>query len=199
MHWPTIIRRIRSRRAMKQTALAELLNVDQSAVSRWERGLAAPNLGAQRRLRELMSRTLAPQGERCLSLIVRNTGKNALLDRELRVIDVADDVLAPLRLARQDVIGERLSAFLGGAADFAANMRADGFFDGDVGSCTAIGRCLGPQGAYDAFYDICRLVTADSDPLMFMSCRPAAAEEAARFRRIHPSGYAPAQPERLAS
>ncbi len=199
MHWPTVIRRIRVRRGLKQAALADVLNVDQSAVSRWERGLAAPNLGAQLRLREMMDRTLAPQGERWLQLIVRNTGKNALLDHNLRIVDVADDALAPMQLDRASVIGQPISMFLGVHADFAAHMRADGFFEGEVGTSTAVGKCIGPTGMRDVYYDVCRLVTAAGDPLMFMSCRAAEADEAAAFRRAHAGGYAVAQLKRLAS
>lgn len=51
--WPSRIKRFRVDRCLTQAALAELLNVDPSTVCRWERGRDRPDLGMQRRLREL--------------------------------------------------------------------------------------------------------------------------------------------------
>jgi len=56
--WAAHIRQFRRVRAMKQTHLAELLEVNQATVSRWESGRAIPDLAIQRRLRDLMYRSL---------------------------------------------------------------------------------------------------------------------------------------------
>ncbi len=55
--WEGLIKRYRRVNGLTQAALAELLGVEQATVSRWERGNHAPDLGTQRRLRDLLSRS----------------------------------------------------------------------------------------------------------------------------------------------
>lgn len=55
--WDDIIRRYRRLNGLTQAALAELLGVEQATVSRWERGFHQPDLGIQRRLRDMMMRS----------------------------------------------------------------------------------------------------------------------------------------------
>jgi len=52
--WPALIKRLRLKRGLKQTALAEAINVDQSCVSRWERGKDKPGLAAKKRLLKML-------------------------------------------------------------------------------------------------------------------------------------------------
>lgn len=52
--WRDQIRRYRRVHGLTQAALGEQLNVEQATVSRWERGTHVPELGMQRRLRDLM-------------------------------------------------------------------------------------------------------------------------------------------------
>lgn len=51
--WPLLIRSYRKDKGLKQDALAYLLKVDQTTISRWERGIDAPSLAMQKRLRDL--------------------------------------------------------------------------------------------------------------------------------------------------
>ncbi len=53
-NWSDHLRRYRRLHALTQAALAEFLGVEQATISRWERGTHQPELGMQRRLRELM-------------------------------------------------------------------------------------------------------------------------------------------------
>lgn len=54
MDWPQALKEYRRRHTLTQAALAEILNVDPTTVSRWERGRDEPALGIQRRLRSLV-------------------------------------------------------------------------------------------------------------------------------------------------
>jgi DNA-binding XRE family transcriptional regulator len=54
MHWAGQLKRYRRIHGLTQAALAEVLNVEQATISRWERGMHAPDLGIQRRLRALI-------------------------------------------------------------------------------------------------------------------------------------------------
>jgi transcriptional regulator with XRE-family HTH domain len=53
-NWKRIITAYRTSRGLKQTALAGILGVNQSTISRWERGIEAPTVAMQRRLRDLL-------------------------------------------------------------------------------------------------------------------------------------------------
>lgn len=57
--WRTFVKRLRFLLGVTQAHFAENLGVDQGTVSRWERGLVTPELGIQRRLRDMM-RTVQP-------------------------------------------------------------------------------------------------------------------------------------------
>jgi len=57
--WPTFVKRLRFALGVTQAHFAENLGVDQGTVSRWERGVVAPDLALQRRLRDMM-RTVQP-------------------------------------------------------------------------------------------------------------------------------------------
>lgn len=52
--WADQLRRHRRVHGMTQSALAETLGVEQATVSRWERGVHQPELGVQRRLRDIL-------------------------------------------------------------------------------------------------------------------------------------------------
>ncbi|WP_041633413.1 helix-turn-helix domain-containing protein [Magnetospirillum gryphiswaldense] len=52
--WKTQLRLLRRYHGLKQAVIAEMLNVDQGTVSRWERGVSEPDLSRRRRLRDLM-------------------------------------------------------------------------------------------------------------------------------------------------
>lgn len=55
MSWHVQIQSLRLRQGLKQSALAELLGLDQATVSRWERGMSAPSVADQRRIRIKLS------------------------------------------------------------------------------------------------------------------------------------------------
>jgi DNA-binding XRE family transcriptional regulator len=59
--WGSIIKRFRIDACLTQTALADLLHVDHTTISRRERGRDKPELGMQRRLRALIE----PQVPHC--------------------------------------------------------------------------------------------------------------------------------------
>lgn len=52
--WKAQLLLLRRYHGLKQAVLAEMLNVDQGTVSRWERGVSEPDLSRRKRLRDLM-------------------------------------------------------------------------------------------------------------------------------------------------
>lgn len=54
MDWGIQLKRYRQAHGITQARLAEITNVEQATISRWERGTHVPELGMQRRLRDLI-------------------------------------------------------------------------------------------------------------------------------------------------
>ena len=72
--WPSLVRRLRFLSNLKQADLAELLGVDPTSVSRWERNLCTPDTAVQKRVRDMLC-TLEPAIKRsfiehCPGLVV---------------------------------------------------------------------------------------------------------------------------------
>lgn len=86
LDWAKRIKQYRVAHGLKQAVLAEMLNVDATTVSRWERGRDQPNLSVQKRLKELVEKDLTTVG-RGLSDLIDMTGDIAvLLDKDYRLI-----------------------------------------------------------------------------------------------------------------
>lgn len=67
------LKRLRQLRGMKQAHLAELAGVDQTTVSRWERGALVPDPDRQAALLRLVGVTGAPALDRALARLVRQS------------------------------------------------------------------------------------------------------------------------------
>src|SRR4026208_1290598 len=98
MDWPQALRGYRRRDALTQGALAEILNVDATTVSRWERGRDQPALGIQRRLRSLVLPRVSDV-ERARRLLIDTSDAIAVLfDHEYRLLHSSPRHRALLRL-----------------------------------------------------------------------------------------------------
>jgi DNA-binding XRE family transcriptional regulator len=84
--WKTLIKDYRVRNALTQATLAEMLGVDPTTVSRWERGRDKPELGVQRRLRDMMYRG-DDGAERALVRLIDECGSDSvLIDDQWRIV-----------------------------------------------------------------------------------------------------------------
>src|SRR5262249_23272426 len=98
MDWPQAIRDYRRRHRLTQAALAEILNVDPTTVSRWERGRDQPALGILRRLRSLVIPSTS-NVERALRALVDTSNAIAVLfDDSYRLLHSSPRHRALLRL-----------------------------------------------------------------------------------------------------
>ncbi len=92
MDWPSAIKKFRRRAGLKQQALADMLDCDQTAISHWERGENRPSLAFQRRLLELIALDQrAMQDLRLFTAVERSPGIQALLDDDLRILTGSSD------------------------------------------------------------------------------------------------------------
>lgn len=113
MDWPRALKEYRRRHALTQGALAEILNVDATTVSRWERGRDRPALGIQRRLRSLIMPGVSDV-ERALRLLIDASDAVAVLfDHNYRLLYSSPRHRALLRLDASELYGrsfERLQS-----------------------------------------------------------------------------------------
>lgn len=135
MEWAREIRRFRQLNGLKQFALAELLNVDQATVSRWERGVQVPDIASQIQLRTLLQQGM-PLHDRLIRHLVRDApGLAALLDREIRFLELSEDAVALLGLPARRLTPPPARVFfsdpLAAAWEEAVSV---GLFDGSLAS-----------------------------------------------------------------
>jgi transcriptional regulator with XRE-family HTH domain len=139
--WTTQLRRFRRLRALKQTALADLLGVDQATVSRWESGRQSPDLGMQRRLRSLMQQA-GPREEVLLRhWINAAVGYTSLSDENRVVVAASPSFCDYHRVNASEIEGMSLiPAFTEELEQLWAMAIERGFLEGDIASVTLVSR-----------------------------------------------------------
>jgi len=88
MYWSRTIKDLRRSRCWKQTALAEVLGVSQSAISHWERGADEPSIAMQGRIKNMLTKA-TPESDRTLVTAVSYSPNLAMVNAELRVVAVS--------------------------------------------------------------------------------------------------------------
>lgn len=86
-----LIKRLRAGLGLTQTQLAEIVQVDQGTVSRWERGVERPRPRYLAVLRDLSLQDEAARHRRkCLAMLRNNVVPCVLLDRECRLLEISE-------------------------------------------------------------------------------------------------------------
>ncbi len=88
--WPVLMRTYRKENGLKQEALAYQLNVDQTTISRWERGVDAPSLAMQKRLRDLFWKREDSALDAAVRMVRAAPGRAAIVVPGTQVIEVSD-------------------------------------------------------------------------------------------------------------
>jgi transcriptional regulator with XRE-family HTH domain len=105
MDWRLALKEYRRRHGLTQVALADILNVDPTTVSRWERGRDQPALGFQRRLRSLVV-PRPSDVERSLRLLIDTSDCLVVLfDCNYRLLHSSPKHRALLRLEPSELYG----------------------------------------------------------------------------------------------
>jgi transcriptional regulator with XRE-family HTH domain len=129
-------------RGLKQLALAQLLEVDQATVSRWERGQTVPHLRGRQRLRDLLRATT---GDDALlkHAIGAAIGEVVLSSSEDVIIAASRAYAAANGITADEIAGKSLRPmFVGDSRHSWQAIHARGFFNGDVASATVFLRVL---------------------------------------------------------
>lgn len=111
MDWPQALKNYRRRHALTQAGFAEILNVDPTTVSRWERGRDEPALGIQRRLRSLVIPRTSDV-ERALRLLIDSSDAIAVLfDTKYRLVHSSAKHRKLLRVDASELYGQPFYKF----------------------------------------------------------------------------------------
>lgn len=128
--FPAGLRRVRISSGLTQSDLADMLNVDQATISRWERGAQMPDSAMQNRLRDLLFRGRAISDARLVHFIRSALGLLALISAEGKFVAVSEGIrrlLPPDRDSLRDIMTPSIEEFWDTAS-------TTGFFRGEVAS-----------------------------------------------------------------
>ena len=111
--WPFLIQTYRKENGLKQDALAYLLSVDQTTISRWERGKDTPSLAIQKRLRDLFL-TKEDSALVAATRMVRSAfGRATITIPGTKIIEVSDSYAERFQASRNDMKGALMRHFVG--------------------------------------------------------------------------------------
>lgn len=131
------LKRLRRLREMKQSHLADLAGVDQTTVSRWERGVLVPDPKRAAELLRLVGVDGTPTLDRALARLVRHSTASVHLicDRTHRLLAASPPREKEWRVSATDLLGVGLRCFATLEIE-AAEARLDdlGWHDGAVDS-----------------------------------------------------------------
>ena len=107
------LRRMRALRGMKQSHLAEVLGVTQATVSRWERGIGAPEGAQAAALERMLAAPTAPGSDAALKRLVARSPDpvHLVCDLTHRLLAVSPARTAEWLAPAETFIGERLFRF----------------------------------------------------------------------------------------
>jgi transcriptional regulator with XRE-family HTH domain len=156
---------LRTSLGLSQAELARQVGVDQATVSRWERGLQAPDPRARVQLSELMYRLDVSRGMRSeIALVEHSPFPMAIVAGDWSVVAVSDAIL--LRTGEEF----RREGNLQGKKDTTADMeqaiailRSHGFFEGKVAAARIVARGFMLWRDLKLFEAICTPVTVDGE------------------------------------
>ena len=111
MEWPQALKQYRRRHGLTQAVLAEVLNIDTTTVSRWERGRDQPALGIQRRLRNLVMPCTSDLEHVLKALIDTSATIAVLYDAKYRVVYSSSRHRERLRLDASEIYGRPSQKF----------------------------------------------------------------------------------------
>ncbi len=132
--WPALIRSYRKEFGLKQDALAYQLNVDQTTISRWERGLDKPSVAMQKRLRDHLWRRQDNALDAAARMVRFAPNNASLVAPGTRIIAVSDSYAARYSMTSDDMKGRYIRRLVGEDyfERYVAPIGEIGIYSGDV-------------------------------------------------------------------
>lgn len=147
-YWPRLIKSLRSREHLTQADLGSRLGVDQTAVSRWERGQDAPALRLRQKIRDLYRQRAAGKQD----LVARARVRNALWPASLVgpgavFIEFNARALAEIGIQVHDLRGRSIYGLFGPDVDCVTERwESAGIFQGELAMTVSLNRIESPDG-----------------------------------------------------
>ena len=130
--WAELCRAYRQRHGLKQEAMAQDFNVDQSSVSRWERGLREPSLPVKQAILNEMLDAGQASPDHTMRLMLEQSGSAvAVWERDGTLLG-ASPRFEREALGGQDGAAASILSKAGIVQHIMGLLNEHGFFDGDV-------------------------------------------------------------------
>jgi transcriptional regulator with XRE-family HTH domain len=177
---------LRERLGVSQAELGRRLGVDQATVSRWERGLQAPEPRIQVRLSELIYRLDQSRGLRPeIALVEHSPFPMAIISRDWTVVALSDAILSRTDEALRPNQKDRKQETTADMEQAIALLQDQGFFEGKVSAARIIARGFILWRHQQPFDAICTPVTIDGEVHRLMQYQFLSEAVFARRRRTH--------------
>lgn len=139
-----LLRKYREHHGLNQAALAAMLGVDQTTVSRWERGRDVPGLQVLRRVRDLIRRENASRQDRVVQARVRHAAWPATIVRKGAIfVECNHSALREIGASGVDLRGRSIYGSFGAHTDdVTERWERSGIFNGDVALAISINELI---------------------------------------------------------
>ncbi|MEH6627774.1 MAG: helix-turn-helix transcriptional regulator [Motiliproteus sp.] len=111
--WPFLIKTYRRDNGLKQDALAYLLNVDQTTISRWECGKDTPSIAIQKRLRDLLLNKEDTALDAAIRIVRAAPGRATITIPGTKIIEVSDSCSEHFQADRSEMKGALMRHHVG--------------------------------------------------------------------------------------
>lgn len=138
--WSQLLKNLRQREGLSQDALAQILGVNQTTVSKWERQQDVPSMRMRRRIQEFIRRSSSGLQDRLLRIRVRQGFfPQTLLQTGAVFIEANSAVTQTAQLPYMDLRGQSIYGKFGDAADAITQAWEDlGIFKGEISLSMAV-------------------------------------------------------------
>ena len=146
--WPEFVKALRGRLGLSQAGLGEAVGVDQTAVSRWERGVDEPRLALRRRLVDLHRSGWDGRQDQVVRARVRNSlWPSSLVGPGAVFLEINPPALAEAGLPPAELRGRPIYGLFGPAVDAVTERwEATGVFRGEMAMTLSFNMLHGPDG-----------------------------------------------------
>lgn len=147
--WPVLIRSYRRDNGLKQDALAGMLNVDQTTISRWERGIDTPSLAMQKRLRDLFWKREDSALDAAVRMVRAAPGRAAILVPGTRIIAVSEAYARRYETSASEMRGQLMRHYYGDEyyEQYMLPLAAKGIYSGEIARMDVVARVMLPDGS----------------------------------------------------
>lgn len=140
--FPAGLRRVRMAAGLTQSELAEMLDVDQATISRWERGAQMPDTPTQARLRELLFRGRAISDARLLHMVRSASSRMCLIDSDGKYVAMSEATREFLGSGQESILETRSPTI----REHWKAANDAGFFRGELASIHGVGSVVNSEG-----------------------------------------------------